>query len=155
MATRGALYAVFLLPVLFSAVFGTAVMADILQKPGRELNMWGFGENGPNGQHDESIEILGIKKQYSTSQPVGFDVKVSDPAFSCGDLYITIYSDSDRVITQSGFFQQCFSQNDPILPIDAKFSELIDVPGTYRAVIELTDSDQRDSLVTSEKFTVK
>ena len=42
---------VFVLPVIFSLIFGSAVMADILQKPDRELNMWpissseGFSNN--------------------------------------------------------------------------------------------------------------
>lgn len=155
MASRGILYAVFLLPVLLSAVFGTAVMADILQKPDRELNMWRFGESDSGGHSSKSIEIVGIERQYSTSQPINFDVKISDPAFDCGDLYITVYSNDDRAITQRGFFNQCFEQDSSTLPINEKFSEVIDIPGTYKAVIELTDQDQQNSLVTSEIFTVK
>ena len=34
------IFVVFVLPVIFSLAFGSAVMADILQKPDRELNMW-------------------------------------------------------------------------------------------------------------------
>ncbi len=152
---RGILYAVFLLPVLFSAIFGTIVMADILQQPDRELNLWRIGDDGTGGHDDTLIEIIGIQKQYSVSEPVSFAVKVFDSTFSCGDLYITIYSDTDQTVTQSGFFTQCFDQNNPTIPIDAKFSEVIDIPGTYRAVIELTDRDQRNSLVTDKIFTIK
>ena len=155
MASRGILYAVFLLPVLFSAVFGTVVMADILQKPDRELNLWQFGESDSGGHHSESIEIVGIERQYLTSEPVNLDVKISDPAFDCGDLYITIYSNDGRAITQRGFFNQCFEQDSPTLPVNEKFSEVIDIPGTYKVVIELTDKDQQNTLVTSEMFTVK
>ena len=151
---KSVLYIVFLLPVLFSIIFGTVVMADILQKPDRELNMWRFEEN--SNQHDvQSIEIIGLQEQYSASQPISFDVKIHDLEFSCGDLYITIYSNDEHVIAQNGFFNQCFSQNNPVLPTDSKFSELVDIPGTYKAVIELTDKDQKNTLVTSEKFTVK
>jgi len=34
------LIVVFVLPVVFSIIFGSAVMADTLQKPDRTLNMW-------------------------------------------------------------------------------------------------------------------
>lgn len=155
MASRGILYAVFLLPVLFSAIFGTAVMADILQKPDRDLNMWQFGESDSDLHRDESIEIIGIEKQYSMSQPINLTIKISDPAFDCGDLYITIYSNDGLAITQRGFFNQCFEQDSSTLPLNEIFSEVIDIPGTYKAVIELTDKDQQNSLVTSEMFTVK
>ena len=155
MVRRGILYAVFLLPVLFSAIFGTAVMADVLQKPDRELNMWRFAASDSNEHHAESIEIVGIERQYSTSQPINFNVKISDPGFDCGDLYITIYSDDGQAITQRGFFNQCFDQDTSTLPTDEKFSEIINIPGTYMAIIELTDKDQRNSLVTSKEFTIK
>ena len=155
MATRGILYAVFLLPTLFSAIFGTVVMADILQKPDRELNMWRFGGSDSSEHRAESVEIVGIERQYSTSQPVNFDVKISDPAFDCGDLYITIYSDDGMVITQRGFFNQCLDRETSTLPINEKFSEIIDIPGAYKAVIELTYKDQQNSLTASERFTVE
>ena len=155
MARRGILYAVFLLPVLFSMIFGTVVMADILQKPDRELNLWRFGKGSHDEPRSELVEITGLEEQYTTSQPVTLEVIVSDPAFECGDLYITIYSDDDLSITQRGFFNQCVEQDQSILPVDERFSEIIDVPGTYRAVIELTDNNQQNSLVTSEMFTVK
>ena len=32
--------AVFVIPVVFSFVFGSAVLADVLKEPDRELNMW-------------------------------------------------------------------------------------------------------------------
>ena len=153
MATRGILYAVFLLPVLFSAVFGTVVMADILQKPDRELNMWNFGEH--DAKHAESIEIIGIEKQYSVSEPISFNVKVHDSAFDCGDLYITIYSNDESVIAQHGFFDQCFDQDNHTLPINEKFFEVIDTTGTFEAVVELYDVSQRDILTITERFTVK
>ena len=154
MATRGILYAVFLLPVLFSAVFGTAVMADILQKPDRELNMWNFGEHDAN-KHAESIEIMGIEKQYSVSEPISFNVKVHDSAFDCGDLYVTIYSDDQSVLVQHGFFDQCFDQDNRTLPINEKFFEIIDTPGTFDAVVELYDVSQQAVLTITERFTVK
>ena len=150
MATRGILYTVFLLPVLFSAIFGTVVMADILQKPDRELNMWRFGDD----KHTIPIEIVGLERQYSTSQPISFTVKVLDPTFDCGDLYITIYHE-EQVATQQGFFNQCFDQTNPILPVNQNFSENIAVAGIYTISIELVDKSQQNRMMVSAAFTVK
>ncbi len=154
MAARGALYAVFLLPVVFSAAFGTAVMADVLQEPDRELRLWGFAEKGHKAGHGGPVEIVGLQGEYSASQPVSLGVRVSDPAFSCGDLYITIYSGGEPVI-QRGFFNQCFGQDIQVLPVGAEFSEMIDAPGAYEVVVEVTDRDQQSSLAMGGKFTVK
>ena len=153
MATRGVVYAVFLLPVIFSIVFGTAVMADILQKPGRELNMWNFG-SGADSHGSKPIKIIGMEKQYSVSEPVSLEVRITDPGFSCGDLYITIYTSDEEAVTQSGFFDQCYEPDGPALPIDSEFSRLIDTPGRYTVVVEMTDQDQRN-VITSKEFTVK
>lgn len=150
MATRGVLYTVFLLPVIFSAIFGTMVMADVLQKPDRELNMWRFGDN----KHAVPIEIVGLESQYSTSQPISLTVKVLDPMFDCGDLYVTIYHD-EQVVSQQGFFNQCFDQANPILPVDQSFSEKIAIAGTYTAFVEFVDKSQQNRLVASATFTVK
>ena len=62
---------VFVLPVIFSIVFGSAVMADTLQKPDRELNMWPMTFSGNsshgnsshgNSSHDSDLEIIGLIK---------------------------------------------------------------------------------------------
>jgi len=87
MATRGVLYAVFVLPVIFSVVFGSFVMGDVLQEPDRELNMWRVGEYGDS--HDQSIQLVGLAKQYSTSSPVKIQVSITDVYFDCGELYVT------------------------------------------------------------------
>ena len=103
---------VFVLPVIFSIVFGSAVMADTLQKPDRELNMWPMTFSGESSHgkssHGSDIEIIGLSNQYSVSEPVQIQVKINDSSISCGDLYVTIYeSGSDNVVTQGGFFNQC------------------------------------------------
>ena len=55
---------VFVLPVIFSIVFGSAVMADTLQKPDRELNMWPMTFSGESSHgkssHGSGIEIIGL-----------------------------------------------------------------------------------------------
>lgn len=151
MATKGVLYAVFVLPVIFSIVFGTVVMAEVLQDPDRELNMWNISTNNSN---DKSIQIIGLAQQYSTSTPVKVIVNVKDSSYDCGDLYITIYSGSD-IVTQSGFLEQCFAEDDLKLPVDDDFSEIIDKPGKYDLVAEIKDKSQKNTISASGKFTVK
>ena len=42
-----------------------------------------------------------IKQEISNDE---IQVKINDSAFTCGDLYITVFaSESDNVVTQSGF----------------------------------------------------
>ena len=153
MATR-LVYVVFVLPIVISIAFGTVVMADVLQSPDRELNMWPMGNHNIM-TNDESISIIGLEKQYSISTPIQIQVKVDDSQFDCGDLYVTVYSGKQTVITQSGFLQQCFDTNNSLLPIDDTFSEIIDKPGQYDLVVKMTDQNQKSSISASGKFTIK
>ncbi len=151
---RGGTYVVFVLPVVFSVLFGSIVMLDILQEPGRELNLLQVGSIGEKLQ-GEPMKIIGLEKQYSISEPVQIQVIVEDPSFSCGDLYVTIYASDEKAITQSGYFNQCFDSNDPFLPNDETFSEVLGNAGEYKLVVDLLDQNQKNSITTSEKFTVK
>jgi len=152
---RGVTYAVYVLPIVFSVIFGSVVMVDILQESGRELNLMRFGAIEENS-HNEKIEIFGLKNQYSISDQIQIQISVNDPTFSCGDLYVTIYpSGKEKALTQSGFFKQCFDEDNPFLPINDQFSEIIEIPGKYEIVIDLLDKNQKNSITTSEKFTVK
>lgn len=152
MATK-LVYVVFVLPIVISIAFGTVVMANILQSPDRELNMWPMGNNIMTD--DESISIIGLETQYSISTPVQIQVKVDNSQFDCGDLYVTVYSGKHTVVTQSGFLQQCFDANNSLLPIDDTFSEIIDKPGQYDLVVKMTDQNQKSSISASGKFTIK
>ena len=144
---------VFVLPVIFSIIFGSAVMADTLQKPDRELNMWPMTFSG-NSSHDSDIEIIGLENQYSVSEPVQIQVKINDSSFNCGDLYITIYaSGSNDVVTQGGFFNQCV-KNGNLLPNNDNFSKIIDSPGSYKIVADIVSIDL-SNISTSGIFTIK
>ena len=153
MATR-LVYVVFILPIVLSIAFGSVVMADVLQSPDRELNMWRIGSINTL-THDESIQIIGLEKQYLASTPIEIQVNIDDPFFDCGDLYVTIYSGKNTVITQSGFFKQCFDKNNVLLPIGDEFSEIIDTPGQYELVVKMNDQNQKSSITASGKFTIK
>jgi len=149
-------FIVFVLPVILSIVLGSAVMSDVLQKPGRELNMWPMSySEGVVTSPSSPIEIIGLSKQYSTAEPVEIQVKVGDSSFDCGDLYITIYSSGKNdVISQSGFFEQCFESGSNIIPVGAEFSKIVDLPGSYDIVTEMV-SKQLKNISAEGTFTVK
>ncbi len=147
-------FVVFVLPVIFSLIFGSVVMADILQKPDRELNMWPMSTSEEFSPHDAKIEIIGLLKQYSTSEHIEIQVKIYDESFNCGDLYVTIYSiGKNDVINQSGFFEQCFEKGSKILPVGDEFSKVIDTPGSYKIVAEMV-SEKLMNISTSGTFTI-
>ena len=147
------LFVVFVLPIIFSVVVGSIVMADTLQKPDRELNMWPMSHSETS--HGSSIEIIGLLNEYSISEYVEIKVKVSDSSFNCGDLYITIYnSEKNNVVTQGAFFEQCFNSESDLLPIDNKFSKVINTPGSYHLVVDMISKDL-SNISTSGIFTVK
>ena len=152
---KGVTYVVYVLPVVFSIIFGSIVMADILQEPGRELDLLRFDSIGDNS-HDEPLKIIGLKNQYSVSEQIQIQVIVDDQSFSCGDLYLTIYtSGKENAVTQSGYFEQCFDNENPFLPLRERFSEIIDTPGRYEIVVDMLDKNQKNSITTSEEFIVK
>ena len=148
------LIVVFVLPVIFSIIFGSAVMADILQKPDRELNMWPMSFSEGSSSHDSSMTIIGLSSQYLISEPIEVQIKVNDSSFSCGDLYITIYAlGKSDTVTQSGFFNQCV-KNGNLFPINDKFSEVIVIPGYYELVADLA-SDGSSNISVTGTFTIK
>jgi len=152
---RGVTYVVYVLPIVFSVIFGSIVMVDILQNSGRELNLLQFGSIGESSPN-ESLRIIGLKQQYSISEPVQIQVIVDDLSFSCGDLYVTIYtSGKENAITQSGYFEQCFDNKNQFLPNKERFSEIVATPGQYELVVDMVSKNQKNSITTSEKFTVK
>ena len=147
------LIVVFVIPVIFSIIFGSAVMADTLQKPDRELNMWPMTFSG-NSSHHSDIEIIGLANQYSVEEPVEIQVKINDSSFTCGDLYITVYaSESSDVITQGGFFNQCVKDG-TFFPINDTFSKVITVSGSYKIIVDIVSTDL-SNISTTGTFTVK
>ncbi len=146
MVTRR-VFIIFVLPVVFSLIFGSTVMVGILQGSDETVESV--------STHVDSIEIIGLSSQYSTSEPVKIQVKVNDSSFECGDLYVTIYSSgNNEVITQGGFFEQCFASGSMLIPVGDEFSKVIDVPGSYEIVADMI-SKQLKNTSTRGVFTVK
>ena len=142
---------VYILPIILSISLGTLVMAEALNDPERELNMW---QSDGVTSSQEQLSIIGLEKTYSTSDQIEFKIQVRDTNFECGDLYITI-SDGDQVITQSGFMKQCFTQQNQNIPLGDKYSEIIREPGKYKILIEIFDQNYKDSLSYVANITIK
>ncbi len=158
LAVRRVVYFVFLIPAVVSIFFGGLVLGEVLKKPERELNLMPFDFSDKFVASSGAMTIIGLQKEYSNSKPIEISVSVSDPIFDCGDLYITIFDVSivpKVVVTQSGFFGQCYEKNNLALPTDDEFSELIDTPGQYEIVSEIKDKTYKKSLTASERFIVK
>ena len=129
-------------------------MADILQKPDRELNMWPMSSHD-SIDHDSSIRIIGLSNHYSVSEPIEIQVKIDDSSYSCGDLYITIYpAGKSDAVAQAGFFNQCFENGSNLLPIDDSFSKVINTPGSYQIVADMVSEDLLN-ISTTGLFTIK
>jgi hypothetical protein len=158
MAVRSVAFVVFLFPVVISLFFGTMVLGEVLQAPERNLNLWPFESSGSVIVQTGAMKINELQESYSVSKPIEITVSVSDPIFDCGDLYITIYDISktpNEVVTQSGFFGQCYATKNLVMPIGDKFSEAIDTPGQYEIVAEINDKEFKKTLTASEQFIVK
>ncbi len=147
-------FIVFLLPLVSTFMFGTLVMGEILKLPDRELNLLQFNEE----QIQNDVMIMeGIQSEYEKSSPININIIIEDASFECGDLFLSInkiYHDKTELITQSGFFGQCFQQNDYMLPIDDEFIEIIDIPGEYEIVAQMHDKHYKKTAVISKKFLV-
>jgi len=138
-------FVIFVLPIILSLSLATAVMADVLDKPGREMQMWppqssgGHGTTYVPGPHssDDGILIVGLSESYKVGGQIAVGVSVSDAAFDCGDLYITIYDRDDAVLAQGAFFEQCFADAGIDLPVEGDFEAAVDSPGSYVIVAEM------------------
>ena len=153
-------FVVFVLPVILSVTLATAVMADILEKPDRSLQMWPpssstHGMQTHVNSTEQNINIVGLEKSYTVDESFSIRVAVMDPSFDCGDLYITIHDaqSDDNVLVQRAFFEQCFVDDDADLPISDSFVASIDSSGSY--VIKAEIYDDVDSISVQEEFTVE
>lgn len=158
LAVQKVVFVVFLVPAIISLFFGGFVLGEVLKKPDRELNMLQFDFSSKFVSSSGSMSIIGLEEEYSKSVPIEISISVTDSIFDCGDLYITIFDISKvpkEVVTQSGFFDQCYSKNNLVMPIDDDFSELVSSPGQYELVSEINDKTYKNSLTASERFTVK
>ena len=141
-------FVVYVLPIILSVGLGTLVMAEALNDSDRTLNMWQFSESDYDKSSTKTIQIIGLKSDYSVSEPIEFYIKINTNTFDCGDLYITIYkisNSSKDVITQSGFLSQCYDAKSSYLPIDEVYSEKLNEKGQYEILIEIYTKDYKQT----------
>lgn len=138
----GRVFVVFILPIILSVTLATAVMADVLDKPGRSLQMWPPPQSGGHGSHDNlpvdtGIDITGLPESHPVGEQLSLRIIVSDVSFDCGDLYVTLLNEDETVLTQGAFFTQCFAESGIDLPAGDNFAVSIDTPGHYTIVAEM------------------
>ena len=132
-------------------------MAETLNSSDRELNFLQFGGEAYIRTTDE-ISFDGFNSEITQNSNLEFGLKVSNPDYNCGDLYITIYDISTsekQIFTQSGYLKQCFIQNNNILPVGESYSELISKPGSYEIHIEIFNDKYSDSISVTKTLLVK
>lgn len=147
MALRGTAIAAFVIPIVFSFIYGGAVLS---------LGLSDQSETGGVTQSSsDSIMIIGLKDDYAASENISAQVSVNDPAYDCGDLYLTVYdvSAEKKAVGQNAFFDQCYGTSGT-LPLNEDFAEKIDSPGKYTLVAQLFDKDGNKFLTTEKQITV-
>lgn len=145
------LVAAFLIPITFSFIYGGVVLGLSLQDPNRGFSL----ETG--SQQSDSMQIVDLQNQYTSSDQISAHVSVSDAAFSCGDLYLTIYDVSTgqrKAVKQGAFFDQCYGSSGT-LPLQESFSEKINLPGEYLLEAQLFDENGDKFLTASQRFSVQ
>ena len=151
-------FVIYVLPIVLSVSLGTAVMAETLSNPDRELNFLQFGGEGYVSSSKSSISLVGFNDEIIQNSNLEFSIKFSNSDFDCGDLYVTIYdiSTSEKeVLTQSGYLKQCFIQNDDLLPVGENYSELISKPGTYEIYVEIFNENYSKTINMTKTLRVK
>ena len=150
-------FVIYVLPIVLSVSLGTAVMAETLSSPDRELNFLQFGGEGYDSSSKSGISLVGFNNEISQNSNLEFSIKFSNSDFNCGDLYITIYdvtTSEKQVITQSGYLKQCFIQNNDILPVDENYSELITKSGTYEIHVEIFNEKYSENISMTQTLRV-
>ncbi|WP_100181691.1 hypothetical protein [Candidatus Nitrosotenuis aquarius] len=144
MASKG--IAIFIIPIIFSFVYGGAVLGTALSGQMDAVQTHSGG----------AIDILDLQSQYSSGEKTSVQISVDDSAYDCGDLYITIYDVSGgqkKAVKQGAFFDQCYGESGT-LPINDKFSETIDA-GQYLLEVQLFDKNGDKFLSASQRFSVQ
>ncbi len=149
MATGNAVV-VFIIPIVFSFIYGGAVLALSLQNQDR-------GSDVDIDSSTSDLQITDLQNLYAVSDQISARVLVSDSTFDCGDLYMTIYDVSSgqrKAVKQGAFFDQCYGSSGT-LPTPDSFSEKVDAPGQYLLEVQLFDQNGDKFLTTSQRFSVQ
>lgn len=123
---RGVAYVVFVLPAIFTVVFGSAVLASALDSLDRELNMW------PTASHDStpSVEMLGLQEEYMQGDIVELQMYMGNTSFDCGDVNVIVYNSAGDVIFETLYPSQCILADSQLLVLDGLLTDDLE-PGSY------------------------
>lgn len=141
---RGTAYAVFALPVAFTVIFSSVVLASALDELGREINMWPAG----GASHGGSLDIAGLQPEYAESDRIAFQLDVSDPAYNCGDLRVIVYDSEGNSVYDELRKSTCFLEEPP-----GEFSITDASPGSYTVTVTINKAGEE--LLTSAVFQVR
>ena len=99
---RNTAYMVFLLPLVAGIVLGAAVFAYASDEG------YFLAESAHMERSDGSIQIKGLAGTYSPSETIEISITILDKSYECGDLYITMQDSTGKIISQNGYFKECF-----------------------------------------------
>ena len=146
----GTAYVVFVIPSVFTVVFGSAVLASALDDLDRELDMW-------PAKHSDTVslgevEILGLQGEYAESGDVEFHLRVTGASFDCGDLEMRIYNSIGDVVVENLYPSLCFLDDTQLLLLD-DFSISGLPPDNYTVSVIINAHDNQ--LIGSAVFQVR
>lgn len=148
---KGGAYVVFVLPVVFTVVFSTAVLAGALDTMDRELNMWP-GKSHKSVPTSGDISITGLLAEYKVSDTIEFQVDVTDARYDCGTLDVQLYDSGGELVEERTYESQCFVAESLPLPLGG-FAAKVGAPGSY--TLTVTISAGGDHLLASAVINVK
>lgn len=122
-------YVVFVLPVAVTVPAAALVMAGLL-------------DGGAEGSA-ALVAFSGLPEEHPASEPLVVSA-VADPAFDCGDVYITVFGQDGEPVVQESYFGQCFAVQNLEIPVGEEFSVMLD-EGTYRVSISVLDAAKSGS----------
>ena len=67
---RKVVYIVFLLPIIISVPIAAYVLADILNQPGRELDMWPIGSGSGHGSSTNFVSLYDLSGESTHNELV-------------------------------------------------------------------------------------
>lgn len=117
---------VFVIPAVFTVVFGSVVLASALDSLDRELNMWPAASHGTTPY----IEILGLQEEYAQDEIVELQLHVVGGLFDCGDVTIRIYNSVGGIVAENLYQSQCVLDGSQLLMLDGFPTSDIE-PGSY------------------------
>ena len=100
---KGTMYVVFVVPVVFTVLFSSAVLAGALDELDREIKLW---PPGPSS-HDAYISISGLEREYLESGEVQFRLDAGGLPPGCGTVDVQVRDDSGNPVGDYLYEDRC------------------------------------------------